>query len=63
MLTGNGDPSGMWSDGVTMWVADSVDYKIYAYRMSDKSRDSGKDFDTLVAAGNGDPTGGFGLMV
>ena len=50
---GNSHPSGMWSDGVTMWVADSVDDKIYAYRMSDKSRDSGKDFNTLVAAGNG----------
>ena len=34
---------GIWSNGVTIWVADSTDYKIYAYKMSDKSRDSGKD--------------------
>ena len=29
----------------------------YAYRMSDKVRDSGKDFGTLSAAGNDDPYG------
>ena len=39
-----------------MWVADSFDDKIYAYKMSDKTRDSGKDFNTLIAAGNGHPS-------
>ena len=51
----NGYPTGIWSDGTTMWVADFEDAKLYAYRMSDRSRDSGKDF-TLDAA-NGSPVG------
>ncbi len=51
----NGYPTGIWSDGTTMWVADFEDTKLYAYRMSDRSRDSGKDF-TLDAA-NGAPVG------
>ena len=54
---GNNGPSGMWSDGTTMWVADAGDDKVYAYRMSDRSRDSAKDFDTLSAAGNNGPSG------
>ena len=54
---GNGYPYGLWSDGVTMWVADPEDDKIYAYKRSDKSRDAAKDFDTLNAAGNHDPWG------
>ncbi len=45
---GNHDPSGIWSDGVTMWVADARDDKIYAYRMSDKARDPDKDFNRIV---------------
>ena len=51
----NGYPTGIWSDGTTMWVADFEDAKLYAYRMSDRSRDSGKDF-TLDAA-HGAPVG------
>ena len=51
----NGYPTGIWSDGTTMWVADFEDHKLYAYRMSDRSRDSGKDF-TLDTA-NGSPVG------
>ena len=54
---GNDDPADIWSNGTTMWVLDTVDKKIYAYKMSDKSRDSSKDFDTLDAAGNDDPAG------
>ena len=50
-------PEGIWSDGTTMWVADSFDDKIYAYSLATKARDSGKDFDTLAAAGNNNPTG------
>ena len=53
----NGYPTGIWSDGTTMWVADFEDAKLYAYRMSDRSRDSGKDFNTLFAAGNKFPEG------
>ena len=51
----NGYPTGIWSDGTTMWVADFEDAKLYAYRMSDRSRDSGKDF--TLDAGNGSPVG------
>ena len=52
---GNRSSTGLWSDGTTMWVADR-DAKLYAYKMSDKSRDAAKDFNTLKAAGN-DHTG------
>ena len=55
--TNNADPAGIWSDGITMWVADSADDKIYAYRMSDEQRAMDQDFDTLSAAGNIDPRG------
>ena len=51
----NGYPTGIWSDGTTMWVADFEDAKLYAYRMSDRSRDSGKDF--TLDADNGSPVG------
>ena len=55
LAAANGYPTGIWSDGTTMWVADFEDAKLYAYRMSDRSRDSGRDF-TLDAA-NGSPVG------
>ena len=42
-------PQGIWSDGETMWVADFLDEKIYAYEMATKARVTGKDFDTLAA--------------
>ena len=54
---GNTSPNGLWSDGTTMWVADSGDDKIYAYNLATKARDSTKDFNTLSDAGNTDPTG------
>ena len=58
---GNNRPHGIWSDGMTMWVSDTEDDKIYAYRMGDSSRDtrinSYLDFDTLAAAGNRDAVG------
>ena len=53
----NENPTGIWSDGTTMWVADDSDGKLYAYGLDTKARDSSKDFDTLDAAGNGSPTG------
>ncbi len=52
----NENPSGMWSNGTTMWLTDNGDDKIYAYRMSDKARDASKDFNTLSAAGNNNPS-------
>ena len=51
----NGYPTGIWSDGTTMWVADFEDAKLYAYRMSDRTRDADRDF-TLDAA-HGSPVG------
>ena len=52
---GNATPSGICSDGTTMFVADSTNSQIYAYKMSDRSRDADKDI-SLVAA-NGDSWG------
>ncbi len=49
---GNNNPSGLWSDGTTIWVADANDDKLYAYNLATKQRDPIKDFDTLKAAGN-----------
>ena len=53
----NYNPRGLWSDGVTMWVADLYDDKLYAYTLSTKARDPDKDFNTLDAAGNNLPQG------
>ena len=39
----NSDPEWIWSDGVTMWVSDSEDKKIYAYNMSDKTRNKSRE--------------------
>ena len=50
---GNASPTGLWSDGTTMWVADSVDDKIYAYDLVTKEHNTNEDFNTLAAAGNG----------
>ena len=55
--SGNTNPAGIWSDRSTMWVADDVDDKIYAYSMASKARDAAKDFTTLAASGNNDPVG------
>ena len=58
---GNTNPLGIWSDGTTLWVAnggtDDSDDKIYAYTLSDGSRDADKDIETLNAAGNNRPFG------
>ncbi len=54
---GNDAPKGLWSDGITLWVADWEDEKIYAYTLSTKARDPDKDFNTLHAAGNNSPQG------
>ena len=51
----NGYPTGIWSDGTTMWVADFEDAKLYAYRISDRRRDASKDF--TLDADNGSPVG------
>ena len=53
----NGQPVGLWSDGMTMWVLDLSDDKIYAYNLSTKARDPNKDFNTLQDAWNDQPSG------
>ena len=50
-------PEGIWSDGTTMWMADSLNSKVYAYNMGTKEHVPGKDFVTLQAAGNTYPRG------
>ena len=40
---GNHAPTGLWSDGTTMWVSEDWGRKIFAYRMSDGTRDGSKD--------------------
>ena len=54
---GNVRPTGVWSDGTTIWVADYSGNKIYAYNLSTKDRDRSKDFDTLSGADNRNPWG------
>ena len=56
---GNLSPTGLWSDGETLWVADHASAKVFAYRLSDKARLVGKEFD--LVDGNGTPMPPFGL--
>ena len=56
---GNTAPVGMWSDGTTMWVTDYTDGKIYAYKMSDKSRDPAKDFSAATLSDEGNTNPGY----
>ena len=53
---GNTNPAGLWSDGATtMWVADHVADKIFAYHTSNMSRYPDNDFP--LDAGNTSPFG------
>ena len=52
-------PNGIWSDGTTLWVADSAADKLLAYTLLTGLANSGEDFDTLNAAGNDNPRGLF----
>ncbi len=51
----NSDPSGIWSDRTTIWVADSGDDKLYAYNLATKARDSNKEID--LDSNNSNPSG------
>ena len=53
----NTHPRGIWSNGVTMWVVDSRDSKVYAYDLATGERRSGDDLDALGDARNDDPRG------
>ena len=55
--SGNHNPNGIWSDGVTMYVSDWVDNRIYAYNFETKARDSSKEITGLTSARNTSPQG------
>ena len=52
---GNASPTGAWSNGVTMWIADSNDGKLYAYTLADGARDADKDI--TLESNNSNPVG------
>ena len=51
----NNDQRGMWSNGTTLFVVDHGDTKVYAYQLSDRTRDDDKNLD--LDAANTDPWG------
>ena len=56
------DPTGIWSDGQTLWIADEVDHKLYAHTLDPFARNTTKDIalhtgGTDDAQKNQDPTG------
>ncbi len=42
--SGNRDAKGLWSDGTTMFVVDQSDEQVYAYQLSDGTRDTTREF-------------------
>ena len=40
----NGDPAGIWSDGTTIWVANSLPRMVFAYTLSGGANDTDKEF-------------------
>ena len=52
----NAHPRGIWSDGTTMWVADHYDARIFAYNLTDGTRDKSKEF-AIHDDDSGVPTG------
>ena len=53
LASGNDYPEQIWSNGTTLWVTDDGVNKVFAYKMSDGSRDSGKDIDLGADGING----------
>ena len=53
----NQRPMDLWSDGTTVWVADSFTSKVFAYDLASGDRRTASDIDTLDAAGNSNPGG------
>ena len=45
----NTRPTGLWSDGTTLWVLDYDDRKIYAYTLADRMRAADKDIESVPA--------------
>ena len=53
----NDYPTGLWSDGTTMWVVDTANNEIHAYNLNTKTREEARDIDGLDTAGNSSPRG------
>ena len=59
----NTKPSGLWSDGTTLYTTDAGQKKVFAYTLSSGAHDSDKDFnlfdggDSLLSDGNSWPAG------
>ena len=51
----NGSPEGIWSDGTTMWVADTGNDTVFAYDLSTRAWDFEKDI--TLAPGHDSPMG------
>ena len=51
----NADPRGIYSNGETMFVVDDEDTTVYAWKMSDQTRDSDKEI--ALDSDNADPEG------
>ena len=51
----NADPRGLWQNGETMFSIDDEDQKVYAWKMTDQTRDSGKEI--ALDSANDDPEG------
>ena len=52
---GNTSPTGVWSNGAALWIADSTDGMLYAYTLAGGARDSSKDI--ALDADNASPAG------
>ena len=51
----NANPRGLWQNGETMFVVDDEDATVYAWKMSDQSRETGKEI--ALDSANADPEG------
>ena len=51
----NANAAGMWADGTTLWVSDSVDAKLYAYTLATGARVAASDI--TLHTDNANPTG------
>ena len=58
VLPDGSEPTGLWSDGETLWVTDYWQWKVFAFRLSDKVRVEEKEFDLMDGS---TPYAGYGL--
>ena len=55
LAAANAAPWGLWSDGTTLWVADTAARKVFAYTLATRRRDAAKDIP--LDAANTEPLG------